>query len=284
MLERNLLQDKISVILRFCTSLAAFITLFLLAFAVSFVLVKGLPYVSPELFSLHATSQNCSLVPALFNTAQMLFMALFFAIPVATAAAVFSCEYASKRLCALLCTVSETIASLPSVVFGLFGMLFFCITCRLGYSLASGAFTIALMLFPTIFDSVRRGIGTLPEQQRSGALALGSDKVSLIAKIILPHCAKYLVSGCSLAAARVFAESAALIFTCGTANGYATPRESGRTLAVHIYCLAAEGASIDKSYACAAVLLILGALLSMAAQSLSEITKSEHSFCVNTPN
>lgn len=258
--------------------LAALIAFFSLAFAVFFVLLRGLPHINPGLFSLEYSRENQSLVPALLNTAQVLFAALFFALPTATGAAFFSAEYADKKIAKLLHIASDIIASLPSVVFGLFGMLFFCVTCRFGYSLASGAFTVSFMLFPIIFDSVLRGINALEPQQRYSALALGSGKPALILRIVLPHCAKYIVSGCSLAASRVFAESAALLFTCGTAPGYAPPNAPGRTLAVHIYYLAAEGASIDKAYACAAVLLILSGAFSLAAQRLSEIDKTRPAF------
>lgn len=269
---RNRYNKRISLALRTALVLSAGVVIFSLAFAIFFVLIRGLPHISSELFATDYSRKNQSVLPALWNTAQIVLLALFFAVPTATGAALFCCEYTTRRWCGVLCAVSDTIASLPSVVFGLFGMTLFCVTCGLGYSLMSGALTVSLMLFPIIFDSVKRGIESLPSEQRAGALALGSGKTALIIRIVVPHCARYLVSGCSLAVSRVLAESAALLFTSGTAPGYAAPDAAGRTLAVHIYCLAAEGASIDKAYACAALLLILSGGFSLAARLIKSGT------------
>ena len=253
-------------------NLAALLTMVVLLFIVIYILVKGIPNLSPGLFSLHYTTDNQSIVPALIHTIELTLMGLLFAVPLGIFAAVFMNEYAKRgsRLVALVGVTSETLTGIPSIVYGLFGMLFFVEACHLRKTLISGALTIAIMILPTILRTTQEALMAVPDMYREASFGLGAGKLRTVFKVILPSAMPGILSGIILAIGRIVGESAALIYTAGTiADKYAGPLDSGRTLAVHMYLLSSEGLYTNQAYATAVVLLVLVLLLNFGSKSVA---------------
>ena len=253
-------------------NLAALLTMVVLLFIVIYTLVKGIPNLSPGLFSLHYTTDNQSIVPALIHTIELTLMGLLFAVPLGIFAAVFMNEYARRgsRLVALVGVTSETLTGIPSIVYGLFGMLFFVEACHLRKTLISGALTIAIMILPTILRTTQEALMAVPDMYREASFGLGAGKLRTVFKVILPSAMPGILSGIILAIGRIVGESAALIYTAGTiADKYAGPLDSGRTLAVHMYLLSSEGLYTNQAYATAVVLLVLVLLLNFGSKAVA---------------
>ena len=253
-------------------NLAALLTMVVLLFIVIYILVKGIPNLSPGLFSLHYTTDNQSIVPALIHTIELTLMGLLFAVPLGIFAAVFMNEYAKRgsRLVALVGVTSETLTGIPSIVYGLFGMLFFVEACHLRKTLISGALTIAIMILPTILRTTQEALMAVPDMYRETSFGLGAGKLRTVFKVILPSAMPGILSGIILAIGRIVGESAALIYTAGTiADKYAGPLDSGRTLAVHMYLLSSEGLYTNQAYATAVVLLVLVLLLNFGSKAVA---------------
>ncbi|MEI3244614.1 MAG: phosphate ABC transporter permease PstA [Lachnospiraceae bacterium] len=253
-------------------NLAALLTMVVLLFIVIYILVKGIPNLSPGLFSLHYTTDNQSIVPALIHTIELTLMGLLFAVPLGIFAAVFMNEYAKRgsRLVALVGVTSETLTGIPSIVYGLFGMLFFVEACHLRKTLISGALTIAIMILPTILRTTQEALMAVPDMYREASFGLGAGKLRTVFKVILPSAMPGILSGIILAIGRIVGESAALIYTAGTiADKYAGPLDSGRTLAVHMYLLSSEGLYTNQAYATAVVLLVLVLLLNFGSKAVA---------------
>ena len=253
-------------------NLAALLTMVVLLFIVIYILVKGIPNLSPGLFSLHYTTDNQSIIPALIHTIELTLMGLLFAVPLGIFAAVFMNEYAKRgsRLVALVGVTSETLTGIPSIVYGLFGMLFFVETCHLRKTLISGALTIAIMILPTILRTTQEALMAVPDMYREASFGLGAGKLRTVFKVILPSAMPGILSGIILAIGRIVGESAALIYTAGTiADKYAGPLDSGRTLAVHMYLLSSEGLYTNQAYATAVVLLVLVLLLNFGSKAVA---------------
>lgn len=253
-------------------NLAALLTMVVLLFIVIYILVKGIPNLSPGLFSLHYTTDNQSIIPALIHTVELTLMGLLFAVPLGIFAAVFMNEYAKRgsRLVALVGVTSETLTGIPSIVYGLFGMLFFVEACHLRKTLISGALTIAIMILPTILRTTQEALMAVPDMYREASFGLGAGKLRTVFKVILPSAMPGILSGIILAIGRIVGESAALIYTAGTiADKYAGPLDSGRTLAVHMYLLSSEGLYTNQAYATAVVLLVLVLLLNFGSKAVA---------------
>lgn len=253
-------------------NLAALLTMVVLVFIVIYILVKGIPNLSPGLFSLHYTTDNQSIIPALIHTIELTLMGLLFAVPLGIFAAVFMNEYAKRgsRLVALVGVTSETLTGIPSIVYGLFGMLFFVEACHLRKTLISGALTIAIMILPTILRTTQEALMAVPDMYREASFGLGAGKLRTVFKVILPSAMPGILSGIILAIGRIVGESAALIYTAGTiADKYAGPLDSGRTLAVHMYLLSSEGLYTNQAYATAVVLLVLVLLLNFGSKAVA---------------
>ena len=253
-------------------NLAALLTMVVLLFIVIYILVKGIPNLSPGLFALHYTTDNQSIVPALIHTIELTLMGLLFAVPLGIFAAVFMNEYAKRgsKLVALVGVTSETLTGIPSIVYGLFGMLFFVEACHLRKTLISGALTIAIMILPTILRTTQEALMAVPDMYREASFGLGAGKLRTVFKVILPSAMPGILSGIILAIGRIVGESAALIYTAGTiADKYAGPLDSGRTLAVHMYLLSSEGLYTNQAYATAVVLLVLVLLLNFGSKAVA---------------
>ena len=269
-----------AVLWKFLVKLAAVLTMAVLLFIVIYILIKGIPNLSLGLFSLHYTTDNQSIVPSLLHTIELTLMGLLLAVPLGIFAAVFMNEYARKgsELVALTSITSETLTGIPSIVYGLFGLLFFVEACHLRKTLLAGALTIAIMVLPTILRTTQEALMAVPDTFREASYGLGAGKLRTVFKVILPTAMPGILSGIILAIGRIVGESAALIYTAGTiTDKYAGPLDSGRTLAVHMYLLSNEGLYTDQAYATAVVLLVLVLLLNLGSKAVADrITKERN--------
>ncbi len=269
-----------AVLWKFLVKLAAVLTMAVLLFIVIYILIKGIPNLSLGLFSLHYTTDNQSIVPSLLHTIELTLMGLLLAVPLGIFAAVFMNEYAKKgsKLVALTSITSETLTGIPSIVYGLFGLLFFVEACHLRKTLLAGALTIAIMVLPTILRTTQEALMAVPDTFREASYGLGAGKLRTVFKVILPTAMPGILSGIILAIGRIVGESAALIYTAGTiTDKYAGPLDSGRTLAVHMYLLSNEGLYTDQAYATAVVLLVLVLLLNLGSKAVADrITKERN--------
>ena len=239
---------------------SALITFAVLIFLIAYVLVHGLPYIKPSLFSFEYTSENASLMPALINTVIMTLLSLLIAVPLGIFSAIFLVEYAGRgnKFVEVIRLTTETLQGIPSIVYGLFGLLFFVNTCGWGFSLLAGAFTLSIMVLPLIMRSTEEALKAVPDSYREGSFGLGAGKLRTVFKIVLPSAIPGILAGVILAIGRIVGETAALIYTAGTVAQ--VPSDifgSGRTLAVHMYNLASEGLYMDQAYATAVILLVL---------------------------
>lgn len=239
---------------------AAVITFSVLIFLIAYVLIHGIPYIKPSLFSLTYTSENASLMPALINTIIMTLLSLLIAVPLGIFSAIFLVEYAGRgnKFVEVIRLTTETLQGIPSIVYGLFGMLFFVNTCGWGFSILAGAFTLSIMVLPLVMRSTEEALKAVPDSYREGSFGLGAGKLRTVFKIVLPSAIPGILAGVILAIGRIVGETAALIYTAGTVAQ--VPKNvfgSGRTLAVHMYNLASEGLYMDQAYATAVILLVL---------------------------
>lgn len=254
------LRHPASLIMMILVKLAALITFTVLIFLIIYILVHGVPYLKPSLFSLHYNSENASLMPALINTVIMTLLSLLLAVPIGISSAIFLAEYAGKgnRFVDIIRLTTETLSGIPSIVYGLFGMLFFVSTCHWGFSLLAGAFTLAIMILPLIMRTTEEALLSVPDSYREGSFGLGAGKLRTVFYIVLPSAVSGILAGVILAIGRIVGETAALIYTAGSvAQVPSSVLGSGRTLAVHMYLLASEGLYMDQAYATAVILLVL---------------------------
>lgn len=254
------LRHPASLIMMILVKLAALITFTVLIFLIIYILVHGVPYLKPSLFSLHYNSENASLMPALINTVIMTLLSLLLAVPIGIFSAIFLAEYAGKgnRFVDIIRLTTETLSGIPSIVYGLFGMLFFVSTCHWGFSLLAGAFTLAIMILPLIMRTTEEALLSVPDSYREGSFGLGAGKLRTVFYIVLPSAVPGILAGVILAIGRIVGETAALIYTAGSvAQVPSNVLGSGRTLAVHMYLLASEGLYMDQAYATAVILLVL---------------------------
>lgn len=254
------LRHPASLIMMILVKLAALITFTVLIFLIIYILVHGVPYLKPSLFSLHYNSENASLIPALINTVIMTLLSLLLAVPIGIFSAIFLAEYAGKgnKFVDIIRLTTETLSGIPSIVYGLFGMLFFVSTCHWGFSLLAGAFTLAIMILPLIMRTTEEALLSVPDSYREGSFGLGAGKLRTVFYIVLPSAVPGILAGVILAIGRIVGETAALIYTAGSvAQVPSSVLGSGRTLAVHMYLLASEGLYMDQAYATAVILLVL---------------------------
>ncbi len=248
------------------TNLAAFLTIFVLGFIVVYIVVKGVPHLTPSLFAWEYNSENVSMLPSIINTLLLTALALIIATPLGIFAAIYMVEYAKagNKIVGIVRVTAETLSGIPSIVYGLFGMLFFVSTCKFGYSLLSGALTVAIMVLPTIMRTTEEALIAVPKNFREGSFGLGAGKLRTVFKVVLPSAVPGILSGIILATGRIVGETAALIYTAGTvAKVPENVFSSVRTLSVHMYNLSKEGLNIDQAYATAVVLLVLVILINM---------------------
>ncbi len=266
--EKNGFRNTKSLFVKGCVYLCAGFTIEVLLFMLGYILVKGVPFLRSDLFNWKYTSENCSVVPALVNTLIMTLMALVIACPLGIGSAIYLAEYAKKGngFVKIVRMTTETLTGIPSIIYGLFGMLLFVGFLHWGYSLMAGAATVAIMILPTIMRTTEESFLAVPDSFREGSFGLGAGKLRTVFTLVLPSAMPGILSGIILATGRVVGETAALIYTAGTvAQVPANLFGSGRTLAIHMYVLSSEGLHTGQAFATAVVLLIMVAGINAVA-------------------
>ncbi|MGN0711195.1 MAG: phosphate ABC transporter permease PstA [Anaerovoracaceae bacterium] len=254
------LKNPVSLFLFLLVTAAAVITFTVLLFLIIYILVKGLPHLTPSLFELNYTTENVSMLPAIINTIIMIAVSLVIAAPLGIFAAIYLVEYAKRgnALVSVIRLTTETLSGIPSIVYGLFGMLFFVTKLKWQYSILAGAFTLAIMILPLIIRTTEEALKSVPDSFREGSFGLGAGKLRTVFKVVLPSAVPGILAGVILGIGRVVGETAALMYTSGTVAEIPNSlMDSGRTLAVHMYALSSESLYMDQAYATAVVLLII---------------------------
>lgn len=276
---KNYLRQPLSLSLFLLVSLTALLTVAVLFFIIVYILIKGVPYLTPSLFELAYTTENVSLFPAIINTVYMTLGSLLIAAPLGIFTAVYLVEYAKRgnRAVALIRLTSETLSGIPSIVYGLFGLLLFVTALHWGFSMLAGMFTLAIMILPLIMRTTEEALKAVPDAYREASFGLGAGKLRTVFRVVLPSAVPGILAGIILAIGRIVGETAALIYTAGTvAKIPGTPMESGRTLAIHMYALSSEGLHTDQAYATAVVLLVTVLLINMLSAVIAKrLTKGQ---------
>ena len=270
-------RKPLSFVIRCFVYISAALTVGALGFLIAYILLKGVPHLSLDLFAWEYTSDNCSMMPAIINTFQMTFFALLIAVPFGIGSAIYLVEYAKRgnKLVEIVRITTETLTGIPSIVYGLFGMLLFVNKLQWRLSIMAGACTLAIMVLPVIMRTTEEALLAVPDSYREGSFGLGAGKLRTVFQIVLPSAMPGILSGVILAVGRIVGETAALIYTAGTVAGIATNLfSSGRTLAIHMYCLSSEGMHIDQAYATAVVLLIVVIFINLLSSKIAKrVTK-----------
>ena len=268
-----------SYILKGLVWLSMLLTVAVLAFLILYILINGIPNLSLDLFALKSTSKNVSMFPPLINTFIITFLSLIIAVPVGIASAVYMVEYAKRgnKLVKVVRVATETLSGIPSIVFGLFGYLFFVLTLNWGYSLLAGVITMAIMVLPLIVRTTEEALIAVPDSYREGSFGLGAGKLRTVMKVVLPDALPGILSGVSLSIGRIVGETAALIYTAGTvANLPKNLFSSTGSLSVHMYVLLNEGLHMKEAYATAVILLLLVLFINGATKLIvSKMTKNK---------
>ena len=266
-------RSPLSLVLLILVSASALLTVMTLLFLLAYILIKGIPYLTPSLFAWEYNSENVSLMPALVNTVIMTGLSLLIAVPLGIFAAIYLVEYAKcgSKLVKVIRMTAETLSGIPSIIYGLFGLLFFATYLHWGYSMWSGALTLVIMILPLVIRTTEEALIAVPDMYREASFGLGAGKLRTIFRIILPAAVPGILSGVILSIGRIVGETAALIYTSGTVAQTATDlTKSGRTLAVHMYSLSREGLHMDEAYATALVLLILVVLINAISDGIAK--------------
>ncbi|BDF71743.1 phosphate transport system permease protein PstA [Oscillospiraceae bacterium] len=266
--------------LRSLLYLSAALTVALLVFLIGYIFVRGLPHVSWGLLSTKPSylKDTIGILPNILNTVYVVAVTLLLALPLGVGAAVYLTEYAkNRRLVSAIEFATETLSGIPSIIYGLVGMLFFCQFLSLGTSLLAGSLTLVVMTLPTIIRTTQESLKTVPQSFREGALGLGAGKWHMIRTIVLPSSVDGIVTGCILSIGRIVGESAALLFTAGfgvTLNDFFTGmRSSGATLTVSLYMYAKERGEFEVAFAIAAILMVLTLVINLSAKLLGRRLK-----------
>ncbi|MEI3338643.1 MAG: phosphate ABC transporter permease PstA [Eubacterium sp.] len=267
-----------SVILKILVFAAAIFTIIMLGYLIIYILVKGIPNLSPELFALKYTTDNVSMLPSIINTIIMIAIALLIAVPIGVFSAIYLTEYAKKgnKLVQVVRMTTETLTGIPSIVYGLFGALFFVTALHMKLSLLAGILTVAIMVLPTVLRTTEEALLSVPVSYREGSFGLGAGKLRTVFKIVLPSAIPGILSGVILATGRIAGETAALIYTAGTVADL--PKgllSSGRTLAVHMYVLSTEGLHTDQAFATAVILLVMVLIINVLSAKIAGKMKKQ---------
>lgn len=278
-LRRRLYSGILNGAMLFCAG----VTCLLLIGLVAYIFYRGLPNITWQLLSSEPSLVRGidGIWPNILNTLYIVLMTLIIVLPLGVGAAIYLTEYAKNRkLAQLIEFATETLSGIPSIIYGLVGMLFFVQFCSLGTSLLAGALTLVVMTLPTIIRTTQESLKTVPKSYREGAFALGAGKWYTIRTVVLPSSIDGIVTGCILAVGRIVGESAALLFTAGMANHVlglfeaVLPGKSGSTLTVALYVYAKERGEFDTAFAIAAILLILTLALNLSAKYAAKKLRS----------
>lgn len=270
---KTLIKHPASLIMFLLTWGAALITIAVVLLLVAYILIKGVPNIRPSLFAWEYNSENVSMMPAIINTVTMTLFSLLLAVPIGVFSAIYLTEYAKRGnpLVKVVRVTAETLAGIPSIVYGLFGYLIFVIAFKFNQSMLSGALTLAIMILPTMMRTTEEALLGVPDSYREGSFGLGAGRLRTVFKVVLPSAVPGILSGVILSVGRIVGETAALIYTSGTVAGI--PKDlmhSGRTLSVHMYALLSEGLYMNEAYATAVVLLILVLVINMLSELIAK--------------
>ena len=259
------------------------LTVGLALFMIAYVLIKGIPNITWALLSTSPSylSDSIGILPDILNTVYIIITTLMFIIPLGVGAAIYLNEYATnKKLVSVIEYATETLSGIPSIIYGLVGMLFFCELLGFKTSLLAGALTLAIMNLPTIIKTTLESLKTVPNSYREGAFGLGAGKWRVIKTVVLPGCVDGIVTGCILSIGRIVGESAALLFTAGlshTLNGFVDAlKTSGATLTVALYVYAKERGEFGVAFGIAAILMILTLIINMLAEMIGNQIKRKN--------
>ena len=249
-----------SKIIKFLVYFFSFLTFGSLFYVIGFILINGISSLSPEMFAWKYTTENVSMMPSILPTFVVVFLALLIAAPIGVFTAFYLVEYADKnnKFVNVIRVATDTLSGIPSIVYGLFGMLFFVIFLGFKYSIISGVLTSVIMVLPVIIRSTEEALLAVRNSLREGSFALGAGKLRTIFRVVLPVAMPGILSGIILAVGRIVGETAALMYTLGTSvNVPDNLFQSSRTLALHMYILASEGIHVRESYATGVVLIVI---------------------------
>ena len=270
--QRNAKRKIQIALLRALCGISAAFTCALVLFLLVYILAKGIPNISWELLSTKPSylSGKIGILPDILNTVYMIVATLVFVLPLGVGAAVYLTEYAkNKRIVAVIEYAAETLSGIPSIIYGLVGMLFFCQFLNMQTSLLAGALTLVIMNLPTVMRTTQESLKTVPQSYREGAFGPGAGKWRVIRTVVLPGCIDGVITGCILSVGRILGESAALLFTAGFAhalNGFFKGLGSaGATLTVSLYVYAKEQGEFGVAFAIAAILMMLTLLVNLLA-------------------
>ena len=268
------------VVMRSLMWICAGLTCALVLFLIGFVFIKGVPHISWNLLSTSPSylSDNIGILPDILNTLYIVLATILIVVPLGVGAAIYLTEYASnRRIVGAIEYAAETLSGIPSIIYGLVGMLFFCQFLDMGTSLLAGALTLVIMNLPTIMRTTQESLKTVPQSYREGAFGLGAGKWRVIRTVVLPGCVDGVITGCILAIGRILGESAALLFTAGFAhvmNGFfSAMSSSGATLTVALYFYAKEQGEFGIALAIAAILMVMTLLLNLAADLIAKVCR-----------
>lgn len=267
--QRKIYIGAMKWLMHICAGLTFGLVLFLIAY----ILIKGLPGISWSFLSTVPTviPHNIGILPDILNTVYIVIATIIIVVPLGAGAAVYLSEYAGdKRFVRIIEYAAETLSGIPSIIYGLVGMLFFCEFLKMQTSLIAGALTLVIMNLPTVMRTTQESLKTVPQSYREGAFGLGAGKWRVIRTVVLPGCVDGVITGCILAVGRILGESAALLFTAGfahTLNGFFRGLgSSGSTLTVALYVYAKEEGEFEAAFAIAAILMLLALLINLAAE------------------
>lgn len=261
-----------SKLIKLLVWVSGLLTISTLLYLVFFIISKGIPALNLGLFDWTYTTSNVSMMPAIISTLIIIGISLLIAAPIGVFTAFYLVEYADRnsKFLPLIRLATDTLAAVPSIVYGLFGMLLFVVKFKWGYSHIAGILTITIMILPIIISSTEEGLRSVSDSLRMASFGLGAGRLRTIFTVVLPVAMPGILSGIILAIGRIVGESAALLFTLGSAsNMFNSFMGSGRTLAVHMYVLSSEGFHVNEAYATATILIIIVLIINSLSTYIS---------------
>lgn len=282
--KTSIKRKAYGVTMRALMGIAVTLTCALVLFLIAYILYKGLPNITWELLSTSPSylSGTIGILPDILNTVYLVLATLVIVLPLGVGAAVYLTEYAkNKKIVSVIEYAAETLSGIPSIIYGLVGMLFFCQFLNMQTSILAGALTLVIMNLPTVMRTTQESLKTVPQSYREGAFGLGAGKWRVIRMVVLPGCVDGIITGCILSVGRILGESAALLFTAGVAhtlNGIVEGMmSSGASLTVALYFYAKERGEFEVAFAIAAILMILTLIINIAAALVGKYFKKRRS-------
>lgn len=270
---RTYKRNPFSLVMRIMLILSIVFTVGALAFILIYILANGIPHLTPSLFSFEYTSENVSMMPSIITTIMLVLAVLAISVPFGVLSAVYLVEYAPKgsKMVEIIRLTTETLSGIPSIVYGLFGTIFFVTYLGWRYSFLAGAVTLSIMVLPLVMRTTEEALLAVPDDWRQASFGLGAGRLRTVFKIVLPAAVPGILSGVILSIGRIVGETAALIYTLGTVAQIPKGLFSGgRTLALHMWVLSGEGLYTDQAYATAVVLIIMVVMINAVSSAVAK--------------